>query len=202
MRTKSSGQSILNRRIVRWCFVSLLFAAGPLTAQQPQPAGAVAGFSVLNMRGRPQTYRSFKGKVTVVIFFSTRCPMSNAFNYRRNILYHDYKSRVRFLMIDANSNESLEEVRAYAEGVGFDFPVFQDARNEAAERLGVRATTDTFVIDLNGVIRYRGYIENSPNPERATIRGLRLAIDAVLAGQTVAMPQTKPIGCAIRRTHP
>jgi hypothetical protein len=187
-----------------WIAATVVLAAliPSLRAQELHPGTPVSGFTVRDMRGRLQDYRSLTGKVTVVIFFSTRCPMSNAFNYRRNLLYHDYRGHARFIVVDSNSNESLDEVRTYAKDVGFDFPVYQDVDNAVADRFNAHATTDTFVVDSAGVLRYRGYIEDSPNPARTTKQGLRLAIDSVLAGQPVAMAETKAIGCAIRRLHP
>jgi peroxiredoxin len=161
----------------------------------------VSGFTVLDMRGQPQNYRSFTGSVTVLMFFSTRCPMSNAFNHRRNQLYNDYRNRVQFIVIDSNSNESMDEVRTYAKDAEFDFPVYRDLGNKVADLLGALNTTESFVIDTTGVMRYRGYIEDSPNSERTTKQGLRLAIEAVLEGQPVVTPETKGIGCAIRRAH-
>src|SRR6185312_7896845 len=87
-------------------------------AQQQFHLGApVSGFTVLDMNGHSVNYRDFKGKVTVVMFFSTRCPLSNAFNFRRNTLYREYRSRVKFIVVDSNANESLGEVRAYAKNV-------------------------------------------------------------------------------------
>jgi hypothetical protein len=154
------------------------------------------------MQGHLQGYSSLKGKVTVVIFFSTRCPMSNAFNYRRNLLYHDYGDRVRFIVVDSNVNESLDEVRTYARETGFDFPVYQDIDNQLADQLGARSTTETFVLDSAAVTRYHGYIEDAPNPARTTKQGLRLALNAVLAGESVATPETRSVGCAIRRLQP
>jgi hypothetical protein len=181
----------------------VLMAMTPLLrAGEPGADKRVSGFTVLDMRGEPQSYSSLKDGVTVVIFFSTRCPMSNAFNYRRNLLYHDYGNRVRFVIVDSNSNESMDEVRTYAKDAEFDFPVYRDLDNRVADLFGARNTTESFVLDSTGVVRYRGYIEDSPNPERSTKHSLRLAIEAVLAGQSVVTPETKGIGCAIRRTHP
>jgi hypothetical protein len=122
--------------------------------------------------------------------------------HRRNLIYHDYRNRIRFLVIDPNFNESIEEVRTYARDVGFDFPVYMDSDNKVANLLDARNTTETFVFDAKGLERYRGYIEDAPNPERTTKQGLRLAIDAVLAGRPVVTPETRGIGCAIRRAHP
>ena len=152
-------------------------------AQQFHLDQSVSDFTVRDMKGRSLNYRTLKGKVTVVMFFSTRCPISNAFNFRRNTLYREFKDRVKFIVVDSNSNESLAEVRAYAEEVGFDFPVYMDPKNEVSDRFGVLATTDTFVMDSSGVMRYHGYIEDALNPERTTKQGLRLAIEAVLEAQ-------------------
>jgi thiol-disulfide isomerase/thioredoxin len=171
-------------------------------AENQDRAKVVPGFSIVDMQGHLQNYPSTTGAITVVMFFSTRCPLSNAFNYRRNLLYRAYENRVRFVAIDSNFNESLDEERAYANDVGFGFPVFRDVDNRVADLLGARNTTENFVLDATGTVRYRGYIEDAPNPARTTRQGLRLAIDAVLAGQPVATPETRGIGCAIRRFHP
>jgi len=159
----------------------------------------VGDFSLIGMDGRTVNYSGLKGNVTVLIFFSTRCPMSNAFNYRRNKLYNDFKDRAKFIVINSNSNESMQEVRDYARAVEFDFPVYKDSDNVVADRFGVRVTTDTFVLDSFGTIRYHGYLEDSPNPTRAKNQALRLAIEAVLEGKPVAAPETRALGCSIRR---
>jgi peroxiredoxin len=173
-----------------------------MCAQQFHLGAPVSDFTLHDMNGRSVNYRALKGKVTVVMFFSTRCPISNAFNFRRNTVYRDFRKRVNFLAVDSNSNESLEEVRAYAEEVGFDFPVYMDVNNQASDGFGVLATTDTFVMDSSGVMQYHGYIEDALNPERTTKQGLRLAIKAVLEGKPVEMAESKARGCAIRRSKP
>jgi hypothetical protein len=161
----------------------------------------VRDFRLYDMKGHAVNYSSLKGSVTAVIFFSTRCPMSNAFNYRRNALYNDFGGRVKFIMIDSNSNESLEEVRNYAQEVEFDFPVYKDVDNVVADLFGAQVTTDTFVMDSFGVIQYHGYIEDSPNPTRAKNQGLRRAIEAVLESKPVIVPETHALGCTIRRSR-
>jgi cytochrome oxidase Cu insertion factor (SCO1/SenC/PrrC family) len=182
--------------------MAMAFGTALVRAQEFSLGARVSDFTVQDTRGRLLHYKTMKGHVTVVIFFSTRCPISNAFNHRRNTVYDDYKRRVKFIVVDSNANESLDEVRAYASQVGFDFPVYKDKNNVTADRFGVLTTTDTFVMDSSGVMRYHGYVEDSPNAERSTRRGLRLAIDAVLGGKPVEMAETKARGCAIRRVSP
>jgi cytochrome oxidase Cu insertion factor (SCO1/SenC/PrrC family) len=171
-----------------------VLALTPLTrAQEPSVGARISGFTLRDLDGRLQNFPSLKGQVTVVIFFSTRCPMSNAFNYRRNQLYREFGNGVRFLVIDSNVNESPAEVKTYAKDVGFDFPVYEDVDAAAANIMGARNTTETFVLDQQGIVRYRGYIEDAPNPARTTRQGLRMAIEEVLAGQPVVFADTRGI---------
>lgn len=179
----------------------LCLAAGAQGASEFHLGGPVSDFQLLDTNGHMVNYSALKGDVTAVIFFSTRCPISNAFNYRRNNLYLQFNGHVKFIMIDANANESLDEIRKYAKAVEFDFPVYKDVDNVVADRFGAEITTDTFVLDSSGILRYRGYMEDSPNATRAKIPALRLAIEAVLGGKPVPMPETKALGCSIIRVQ-
>jgi hypothetical protein len=96
----------------------------------------------------------------------------------------------------------MDEVREYARTAEFDFAVYKDIGNVMADRFGAQLTTDTFVIDTSRVLRYHGYLEDSPNETRAKTQGLRRAIEAVLEGRPVAMPEGKAMGCGIRRVKP
>jgi hypothetical protein len=184
--------------------VSLLLMGAqiPLRSEQIRIGSYVPAFELQNLRGRTQTIRPGGGRVTAVLFFSARCPLSNAFNYRRNVLYHDFHARIRFLLVDPNANESLAEVRAYTKQSGFDLPVYRDPDGKVAALFAIRATTDTLVVDRRGAVRYRGNVENAPNAERATQHGLRAALEAVLTGQPVKDPETRAIGCAVRHLRP
>lgn len=197
--------SLSPRRLVKaltFAAVFLNFAAETGYAQEFRLGGPVSEFTLRDMNDRLVNLSSMKGNVTVVIFFSTRCPMSNAFNYRRNDLFKDFAGRAKFIIVDSNSNETLQEVREYARSVEFDFPVYKDENNILADRFGAQVTTDTFVIDSTGVMRYHGYMEDSPNPTRAKNPALRLAIEAVLDAKPVIMPETHALGCTIRRAKP
>lgn len=179
-----------------------LAALSPLRSQQIQTGLPISGLELQNLRGHTQTLHLEGGRATAVLFFSTRCPLSSAFNHRRNVLYHDFHAHVRFLLVDPNANESLDEVRAYAKQSGFDIPVYRDPEGRVAALLAIRATTDSVVVDEIGTMRYRGNIENAPNPERATEHGLRAALEAVVTGQPVRVAETRSIGCAVRRLKP
>jgi alkyl hydroperoxide reductase subunit AhpC len=145
---------------------------------------------------------AFAQDVTVVVFLSTVCPVSNSYNLRMKELYRDYAPKgVKFQFLNANQNESQVEVEDHARSVGFPFPVMKDANNVIADRLGADYTPESFVIDREGVVRYRGRIDDAQNPARVRQSSLRLAIDAVLAGRDAPTPETKAFGCTIKRVR-
>ncbi|HWC65093.1 MAG TPA: thioredoxin family protein, partial [Thermoanaerobaculia bacterium] len=56
------------------------------------------------------------------------------------------------------------------------------------------------VVDPSGVIRYHGRIdENRDDPAAVRSPDLRNALDSILAGKSVAVPETKAFGCSIKR---
>ena len=140
--------------------------------------------------------------IKVVVFISTVCPVSNSYNLRMKELYRDYAPKgVKFEFLNANQNESQVDVEDHARSVGFPFPVIKDANNAMADRLGAEYTPESFVIDREGAVRYRGRIDDAQNPARVRQNSLRLAIDAVLAGRDVPAPETKAFGCTIKRVR-
>jgi hypothetical protein len=138
--------------------------------------------------------------VTVVAFIGTKCPISNDYNERMKELYQNYSARgVKFVFINSNFNEPAAEVREHAQASGFAFAVYKDEDSVVANAFGAQVTPETFVIDKTGALRYHGHIDDSRNPARIQNQGLRLALDAVLAGSPVRTAQTKAFGCTIKR---
>jgi peroxiredoxin len=160
----------------------------------------VQDFTLADVKGAPVSYAKVKGDVTVVVFIATKCPISNAYNDRMNAVYKNYAARgVHFVFVNANASEPASEVEEHAKAHGFAFPVYKDPNNEVADRFGAQVTPEAYVMDRDGVVRYHGYIDDSRNEERIQNRGLRNALDAVLAGKAVEKAETKAFGCTIKR---
>ena len=194
--------SFSGRSILRATAIALL--TGLSASAGPAPIGApAAAFSLKDIRGNRASYSPHDGRITVIVFISTRCPMSNAFNARINSLYTEFSRRgVKFLVVNSNADESLDEVRHHAERMEYDFPVYKDENNVIADLFGAIATPDSVVLDEKGMVRYHGIIEDGANPQRSTKRPLRSALEAVIEHRDVPEPVTHGRGCAIRRVKP
>jgi peroxiredoxin len=183
-------------------FVPLVLAATSLCGQDFKLGAKVGDFQIQDLDAKPVSYSALRGPVTVVTFVSTQCPISNGYNQRMNTLYSDYSSKgVKFIFLNANRSEPASSVREHAKNAGFVFPVYKDANNVVADTFGAEVTPESYVIDSAGVLRYHGAIDDSQNEARVKTRGLRLALDAVLAGKPVEITQTKAFGCSIKRAR-
>ncbi|MBI3682513.1 MAG: redoxin domain-containing protein [Acidobacteria bacterium] len=137
-----------------------------------------------------------------MLFLSTLCPISNDYNDRMSSLYNEYAARgIEFFFVNANNNESPAEVAAHAKAAEFPFPVFKDPGNALADRLGATLTPEAYLFDAGGVLRYHGQIDDSRNPARVRVHGLRDALDQVLASKPVSRQETKAFGCTIKRVR-
>src|SRR5258708_4392742 len=168
--------------------------AGGLFAQEYKLGVKVPGFQLEDVHGKAATLSSLGGPITVVTFVATQCPVSNAYNDRMNAIYRDYSGRgVKFIFVNANRTEPASEVADHARRVGFLFPVYKDPNNHLADLFGATVTPESYVMDQDGVLRYHGSIDDSQNPARINMQGLRLALDAMLAGRHVSHQETKAI---------
>ncbi len=134
-------------------------------------------------------------KATVVVFFSTICPMANDYADRISAIEAELRGRdVRFLLVYPNKNESPADIARNAKGNEFQFPVYRDEGNVVADRLGAQFTPTAVVLDANGLVQYRGAIDDAANPARVKRRYLREAVEAAASGRTPEASGSKVYG--------
>ena|SRR5579863_5210244 len=179
-----------------------LALASALGAQEFKLGSHVSDFQVRDLDGKPIAFSALKGPITVVTFIATECPVSNSYNQRMSEIYRDYAAKnVKFIFVNSNRSETASDVREHAKRVGFPFAVYKDPDNMLADRFDAQVTPENFVIDSAGIIRYHGAIDDNMNESRVHTHRLRLALDALLAGQPVPQTETKAFGCTIKRVR-
>ena len=135
--TPSVSEAVLDRNFASEQPILASFAlrsTGPAAVGQAAPAFALSD-AVTGKRTALQTLVP-SGKATVVMFISTRCPVSNAYNGRMTTLAKKYSALgVSFVGIDSDQNEPKAEVASFAKQQGFPFPVLVDPRQQGLGRL-------------------------------------------------------------------
>jgi len=185
--------------------LAAVFAWQRMRAQAPAAKVAI-GNTIENVRltdlsSNPLSLYDFKGHAAVaIIFVSTRCPVSNAYNERMAALAREYGARgVQFIGINANRNEPPQEASQHAREKGLNFLIVKDPGNRVADYLGASVTPEVYLLDAHWVLRYHGRIDDSQEPSGIRSQDARAALEAVLAGQPVSSPRTKAFGCTIKR---
>ncbi|MGZ8797940.1 MAG: thioredoxin family protein [Thermoanaerobaculia bacterium] len=182
----------------------LCFAA-ILPADEIAVGAKAPGFSLVSATtDQKVTFTPGDGKVAVVVFTCNQCPYAKAFEDRLVSLGRAYAKRgVIFYAIDPNDDdqyaiEKIGEMRARATAKDYPFPYLKDGDSSTARAFGARVTPHVFVIDGKGVVRYRGYIDDSAKPDQRQHAGLTDALEALLGGREIQQTATKAFGCTIK----
>jgi mono/diheme cytochrome c family protein len=159
--------------------------------------------SLRDVRGNGRPLHSFTGnKAVVLAFLGTECPVSNLYLPGLLELEKKYRSQqVLFLAIYPNEYEDLDQVAAHAYDRDVPFLVLKDMGQHLAGSLGVRRVPSVAVLDGDFNLRYRGRIDDrygvAFRRPKASREDLSLALQEVLAGKQVSVPETQSDGCLI-----
>jgi peroxiredoxin len=162
-------------------------------------------FSLVNaVDGETVSMKAADGNLKVVIFTCNQCPYAKAFEPRIIEVARRFEQKgVRFYAIDPNDDvkfpeETLENMKARAVEKRYPFPYLKDGDSSIARAYGARVTPHVFLVDGQGVIRYRGYVDDSAKPEDRKTTGLTNALHQLLDGRDVSLAETKAFGCTIK----
>lgn len=158
-------------------------------------------FSLKDYNGKLHSLSDFKNsKAIVLIFVSTQCPVSNAYNERMAKLYSQYKDKnVKIIGINSNKAETAEEIKKHAAEKNLQFAILKDENNIVADKFEASSTPEAYVLNGNLEVVYHGRIDDNRKAGDVQTSDLSVAIDEILAGKAVSNPKTKAFGCSIKR---
>ena len=158
-----------------------------MTAGSELPA-----FSLVDVvAGKHVSMKPADGQVKVVVFTSATCADAQAFEARIVELAHKFRqSGVPMLVLDARA--------AGAPDTEYPFAYLKDEGARVARAWGIEVVPQAVVLDGAGVVRYRGFIDDSSDPKKRDLTALRDAVGALLNGRDVRTPETKAYGCPLK----
>lgn len=187
--------------MMRRTFAGFLFTSG-LALAADFTVGSRIGDITLKDNDNSVVLSPSKAAATAVIFVSTTCPVSNAYNDRMSRLYSDYKGKgVQFAFVNSNVDESSADIDEHTKANKLSYKALKDPGNVLADRFGAQMTPEVFLFDRSGVLQYHGFVDDAKNEQRVHVQGARKALDALLAGKTPELKETKAFGCTIKRVR-
>ena len=186
--------------------IALMLIAGAASANEQLALGAKApAFTLVNaVDGETVSMKPDDGKVKVVVFTCNACPYAKAFEPRIIELATKFAMNgVKLYAVNPNDDakyheETLANMKARAEEKKYRFPYLKDGDSSIARAYGARVTPHVFVVDGEGIVRYRGYVDDSAKPGERKTTGLSDAVGALLNGREVATADTRAFGCTIK----
>jgi peroxiredoxin len=190
-----------------------LAPAGACAAEQTAPAtlalGAEAPMTDVEMKGVDGKQRSIAevrgDKGTLVVFTCNACPWARAWEERITELGNTFAKRgIGVIAINSNdpgqvAEDGFDVMQQRAKRRGMKFPYVVDASSGVARAFGATRTPEVFLFDAGGKLVYHGTVDdNGREPGKVTKRYLRDALQAVAAGNPVAVAETKALGCSIK----
>ena len=167
-----------------------------MTLELNQPAPE---FTLPDLDGRIHMLSDYRGRITIVNFWSAECPHSERFDADIMPLLAQWGADVALLSVASNLNEPDEMLAAVARQRRIP-AVLRDAGQTVAGRYRAQTTPHAFLIDRQGVLRYRGAVDDVSFRQREPTRFyLREAVEALLAGELPEITAVQPFGCTIVR---
>lgn len=179
----------------------------PEVAVAAQIGDRIAPFSLTDYQGREWGLDELKGsKGLVIAFLGTQCPLAKQYTHRLIELQAQFHDQgIGLVAVDSNVQDSLSEMAAHARRFQWTSPFLKDPNQQIADRLGATRTPEVCVLDRDGVLRYRGRIDDQFGigyaKERATQNDLRDAIQSILDERPILVATSPAAGCLIGRVR-
>lgn len=191
-------------------------AAAATAAPAPTLASARVGepapdFELPDLDGKLLKLSSFRGRTVVLEWFNPGCPFVKAAHTRGSLVdtaARHAKNGVVWLAINSGApgkqGHGVDTNRAAKATFKLDNPILLDESGGVGRAYGAARTPHMYVIDEQGVLVYRGAIDNSPDAEGESPVGGKLVnyVDSALADlaakRAITPAETEAYGCSVK----
>jgi len=185
--------------------------AANATATRAEVGKPAPDFALKDLDGKTVKLSDLRGKTVVLEWFNPECPfvkMSHTKGSLKGLASKRTALGITWLAIDSSApgkqGSDPAVIRDGAKRLGMTHPILLDADGAVGHAYGATNTPHMFVIDPDGVLAYRGAIDNSPDAEGESPTGGKLinyvdaALDAVAAKRAPDTKETQAYGCSVK----
>jgi peroxiredoxin len=169
--------------------------------------GSVApDFNLPGIDGHSYSLSYFNGgKGFIIIFSCNHCPYVRAYENRIKEIQSGYsKKGICIFVINSNDSDqyeddSFENMKIRAQEMAFNFPYLRDEDQNVAKAYGATHTPEIFLFDNQRKLVFHGKIDDNWRDEsKVKSMYLRNAIEELIDGKEISVPETFTIGCTIK----
>jgi peroxiredoxin len=151
--------------------------------------------------GKNYSLSDFKDKDAVVIAVTCNdCPVAQSYEDRLIAFakkYADKKVALVAISVSRDEADRLPKMKERAQKKGFTFPYLYDESQQTGRALGASVTPQIYLLDKSRKIVYMGVVDDDQRENKVKTKYLEGALEALLKGDKIAVPETRPSGCSI-----
>ncbi len=184
-----------------------VFATGNMGKLEIGDKAVLADVKMEDISGAKISLNDAKKENGILVLFSCNtCPFVLQWEGR----YPELKSwadknNVGMVVLNSNyqkhdSDESLEAMKKHGKEKGYNFYYLLDSESAIANSFGGQTTPHAFLFNSKMELAYKGAIDDSyKSAEGVKHAYLKDAILNLSNGKEIAVAETKPVGCSIKR---
>jgi peroxiredoxin len=169
-------------------------------------ASQAPDFNLIGIDGKKYSLDSFKDKKALIVIFScNHCPYVQAYEGRIIKIQNDYGPKdVAVVAINSNEDvnypdDSFDNMKKRSVQENFNFPYLRDEDQSVARAYDATHTPEIFLFDIERKLAFHGKIDdNWQEPTKVQNHYLRNALNELLEGKEISVPETFTIGCTIK----
>ena len=167
-------------------------------------------FSAPDADGRARALEEFRGRLVVLEWTNHECPFVKK-HYGAKNMQGQQKDATGKDVIWLTINSSAPGLQGHVDGLAANnirheagaaqTAYLHDPDGSVGRLYGAKTTPHMFVIDAAGRVAYQGALDDRPatSGDPSTAKNyVRAAVEELLEGKAVALPQTKAYGCSVK----
>lgn len=156
-------------------------------------------FELPDLGGKRHRLSDYRGRIAILNFWSSECPHSERADRLIMEKMQAWGGSLTFLTIASNQNETVEALKTAAEARHLP-RVLIDRGHHVADLYEAQTTPHVFLIDRDGILRYRGAVDDVTFRQRtAACHYLLEAVESLMSMKLPVISESPAYGCAIVR---
>ncbi len=161
-------------------------------------------FTLTDQDGEKVTLGDHAGKIIVLEWLNPDCPYVKR-HYKagtmKNLAKKYEDQGVVWLTINSTHYYNQKENKKFHKAHDLGYPILDDHEGKVGKQYDAKTTPHMFIISRKCEIVYQGAIDNDPRgrkKEKKVVNYVSKALDELLAGKEVEIPEIKPYGCSVK----
>jgi peroxiredoxin len=183
----------------------------PVSMKEPRVGSPAPALTLTDTRGKQHNLADYKGKYVVLEWVNFGCPFVKK-HYESGNMQATQKKAVEkgVVWLSVNSSAKWKQGNmspadwneAIADRKMASTAVLLDESGEVGRSYGAKTTPHMYVVNPEGILIYKGAIDDQPTTNKDDIPGAKnhvlAALDESMAGKPVSTASTTPYGCSVK----